>query len=85
MTWLVRQRRRVVAEEGKPGEAEVVAGVSFTIRHVDGEYLVEGRAKSVEDLARLRRIADEVFQQILEEYEAERAGAATPERRQSRH
>ncbi|MEM3395509.1 MAG: hypothetical protein QXT12_05805 [Nitrososphaerota archaeon] len=82
MSWLLRGRPERRVEQG--GE-EVVSGVEFVVRRVGEDLVVQGRARSLSDVDRLRRIADEVFKEIFEGHEGQPAGPASPRRFTKQH
>ena len=60
MIWLIRSTRKEPEKTVEP-----VLGVSCNVRSLDGELVVEGRARTKEIADRLKRILDEMLDEIL--------------------
>ena len=77
MSWLLRSK---AIREG-----EVISSLEFVVKRIGEDLVISGRARSLSDVDRLRRIADEVFKEILEEHEGQSASPAYPRRFRKQH
>ena len=84
MSWLLR-RRESRKDKPRPREEEIVSGIHLTVKLVGEDVEVYGRARSRRDLDRLKRISQEVLEEILGEHEGESAGPASPRRFRKQH
>ena len=84
MSWLLRRRE---SRRGKPQprEEEIVSGIQLTVKLVGEDVEVYGRARSRRDLDRLKRISQEVLEEILGEHEGKSASPASPRRFRKQH
>ena len=84
MSWLLRRRE---SKRGKPQprEEEIVSGIHLTVKLGGEDVEVYGRARSRRDLDRLKRISQEVLEEILGEHEGESASPASPRRFRKQH
>ena len=84
MSWLLRRRE---SKRGKPQprEEEIVSGIHLTVKLVGEDVEVYGRARSRRDLDRLKRISQEVLEEILGEHEGKSASPASPRRFRKQH
>ena len=67
MSWLIPRK-----EEKKHPADNVICGVSIIFKSEGEDVVVNGRARTESDLDRLKRIMDEMVEELLGEHEAER-------------
>ena len=84
MSWLLR-RRESRRGKSQPREEEIVSGIHLTVKLVGEDVEVYGRARSRRDLDRLKRISQEVLEEILGEHEGKSASPASPRRFRKQH
>jgi len=80
MSWLLRSK-----PEARAAGEKIVSGLEFIVKRVGEDLVISGRARSLSDVDRLRRIADEIFKEILEEHEGQPASPAYPRRFRKQH
>ena len=87
MSWLLRRResRRGKPQPRETREEEIVSGIHLTVKLVGEDVEVYGRARSRRDLDRLKRISQEVLEEILGEHEGESASPASSRRFRKQH
>ena len=86
MSWLFRGRSRRVKGVGKPAEGEsIISTIHLVVKLVGEDVEVYGRARSKRDLDRLKRISQEVLEEILGEHEGKSASPASPRRFRKQH
>jgi len=74
MSWLFKKR------EEKPPADNIICGVSVIFKQEGEDVAITGRARTEKDLDRLKRIMDEMVEELLGEHEAERSSPAHPRR-----
>ena len=84
MSWLLGRRasrkvKHVVREE------KIISGINLVVKLVGEDVEIHGKARSRSDLNRLKRISQEVLEEILGEYEGKSAGPASPRRFRKQH
>jgi len=57
--------------------SEVLFGVNLIIKRIGEDIVVEGRARTLNDLIRLKRLAEEILNQMIREHEDKRTGSAS--------
>lgn len=72
MSWIFSGRR--VGEQTR--DIEIMYGVNFVVKRIEGDIVIEGRARTASDITRLKRLAEEIFNEVLREYEGKRSSPA---------
>ncbi|MCX8192401.1 MAG: hypothetical protein N3G77_01155 [Nitrososphaeria archaeon] len=73
MSWFLAKKK---AYE-QPSVVDVLFGVNFVVKKIGEDILVEGRARTLSDIMRLKRLAEEIFNELIREYEGKRASPVT--------
>ena len=76
MSWLIPRKR-----EEKRSADNVICGVSVVFKQEGEDVIVSGKARTENDLDRLKRIMDEMVEELLGEHEAERPSPTHPRRK----
>ncbi len=86
MSWLFRSRPRKVKTVGEQAEGErIISAIHLVVKLVGEDVEVYGRARSKRDLDRLKRISQEVLEEILGEYEGKSVSSTSPRRFRKQH
>lgn len=73
VSWILHRSR----EDKPPPTSEVLFGVNFVIRKIGEDIVIEGRARTLNDIIRLKRLAEEVLNEMIREYEGKRVSSTT--------
>jgi len=76
MSWLIPKKR----EEKRPTD-NIISGVSILFRQDGEDVVVSARARTASDLDRLKRMMEEMVEELLGEHEAERPSPTHPRRK----
>ena len=76
MSWLIPKKR-----EERRGADNIISGVSILFRQDGEDVVVSARARTASDLDRLKRMMDEMVEELLGEHEAERPSPTHPRRK----
>ena len=76
MSWLIPKKR-----EEKRSADNIICGVSLLFKSDGEDVVINGRARTESDLNRLKRIMNEMVEELLGEHEAERPSPTHPRRK----
>ena len=86
MSWLFRGRSRRVKSVGEPAEGErIILTIHLVVKLVGEDVEIHGKARSKSDLERLKRISQEVLEEMLGGYEGKSVSPAYPRRFRKQH
>ena len=86
MSWLFRGRSRRVKAVGEQAEGEkVISTIHLVVKLVGEDVEIHGKARSKSDLERLKRISQEVLEEILGGHEGKSACSTCPRRFRKQH
>lgn len=77
MSWIFHSSKKDVQQVS----SEILFGVNLVVKKIEGDIIVEGRARTLNDLIRLKRLAEEILNQVIREYEDKRTSSASPRHR----
>ncbi|MEM2548403.1 MAG: hypothetical protein QW810_06080 [Nitrososphaerota archaeon] len=73
MSWLLHSRK----EEYPPKTSEVLYGVSLAVKKVGEDIVIEGKARTLNDIIRLKRLAEEILSEMIRGYGDKRVSSAS--------
>lgn len=73
MSWLFHGR----GEEKQLQASEVLYGVSFAAKKIGEDLVIEGRARTLNDVIRLKRLVEEILSEMIRRHEDKRTSSTT--------
>gem|GEM_PF-1145384 len=77
VSWIFHSRKG----DKQLSTSELLFGVNLTVKKIGEDIVIEGRARTLNDIIRLKRLSEEILNEMIKEYEGKRSSSTTSRHR----